>query len=156
MWFQFPKGAESISVQQQQFSIEASDEEGRGYFRAPDHFAGLILDVPGFSAKEPPNTDLPDLPKADPLRDGAIGDLGRKLDASQTETRELREDLNRVSAELRAMADENRALKTAMAILEKDNSDLKERLDEFEDEKTTREALLKKGAIKPSDEIKKS
>lgn len=73
MWFRFPEGATNISVQGQEFSAEVIDEGGFGHFRAPDHFAPLILDLKGFEARgAPPGTDLPDLPQADPERDTAI------------------------------------------------------------------------------------
>ena len=85
MWFKCPAGTTGISVQGQEFGIEVKDKEGRGYFRAPDHFAPLILDA-GFSASpKPAGTDLPDLPKEDPERDSAIARLTAQIAALQME-----------------------------------------------------------------------
>lgn len=85
MWFRCPEGTTGISVQGQEFSIEVKDKEGRGYFRAPDHFAPLIIDA-GFTASaKPEGTDLPDLPKEDPERDSAIARLTAQIAALQME-----------------------------------------------------------------------
>lgn len=100
MWFRFPDGTTSISVQQQAFGVEAENTSG-AYFRAPDHFAGIILDLPGFTAvSEPPEgTDLGDLPKDDPLRDAAIGQLTAQVDRLKMENEGLKAAFAEVSAE---------------------------------------------------------
>jgi hypothetical protein len=98
MWFRLPKGTSGISVQNQEFSAEATDAEGNEYFRAPDHFAPLILDMPGFvSVGAPPGTDLPDLPKADPERDTAITRMTATVQSLEAE----RDTLLKENAELR-------------------------------------------------------
>lgn len=81
MWFRFPENVGGISVAGQEFKPEVQDDAGRKYFRAPDHFAPQILGEEGFAATAPPETDLPDLPKADPARDSAIVMLQTKVDA---------------------------------------------------------------------------
>ncbi len=102
MWFQFPEGVERLSMELQEYITEAKDPEGRGYFRAPDHYAPLILDLPGFKTAKPPEGAPADLPKADPLRDGAIGDLTRQVDSLKLENENLRAN----TAELRAANDD--------------------------------------------------
>lgn len=93
MWFKFPKGAERISVEQQEYGIEAQDEDGNAYFRAPDHFAPRILAIVGFAIADAIPAGAPaDLPKADPLRDGAIVELTKSNEALKLEVRQLRED----------------------------------------------------------------
>jgi hypothetical protein len=94
MWFMFPPEADRISVQQQEFVTELKDKDGRGLFRAPAHFASLILALKGFA----PVTDVPegapaDLPIQDPLRDGAIHDLTGKITTLEGQVRSLTEDL---------------------------------------------------------------
>jgi hypothetical protein len=92
MWFKLAEGATGISVQGQEFSAEVIDEEGRGFFRAPDHFAPLILDLKGFEAVgAPPGTDLPDLPQADPERDTAITRMTMQIQSLTNERDALRE-----------------------------------------------------------------
>lgn len=110
MWFKFPKGTKRINVQQQDFGVEAQDEKGGAYFRAPNHFAGLILALPGFAAAEPPAGAPPDLPKADPLRDGAIADLSKRLEAAQHELQGLRSSYNTLQASLTSAQNANKTL----------------------------------------------
>ena len=47
MWFSFPQGTTALSCNQQQFVPEHT-ADGVNYFRAPSHFAPIILDLPGF------------------------------------------------------------------------------------------------------------
>lgn len=101
MWFEFPKGTDQINVQLQEFRTEFTGEDGREYFRAPDHFAGIILDLPGFKSVRPPEGAPEDLPKADPLRDGAINQLGSQNEALKMEN----ESLKAANAEIRAIND---------------------------------------------------
>jgi len=104
MWFMFPEGTDRISVQLHEYFPEATDKDGREYFRAPDHFAAIILDLPGFKTAVPPEGAPPDLPQTDPLRDGAIGQLGGQVDALKLENENLRAGF----AELRALNDDLR------------------------------------------------
>lgn len=123
MWFQLPDGTDQVSVELQTFKSEVKDKEGRQYFRAPDHFAPLILDLPGFrQAKTPPDGAPPDLPKSDPLRDGAIGQLGSEVSALKTEN----EALKKVFAASKVEFEET--LQKAKAL----NDDLKLKLHEAE------------------------
>lgn len=75
MWFRFPEGTTQISIEQQIFTAESKDADGNEYFRAPDHFAPIILGLGGFtrvSEDQLPKGAPPDLPKHDPARAEAI------------------------------------------------------------------------------------
>jgi hypothetical protein len=126
MWFRLPEGCTGLSVEQQEFGIEAKDEEGRGYFRAPDHFAPRILMLKGFSIAEPPEGSPDDLPKADPLRDTAIANMSREAEGMRTEIANLRSDLIAANARVVALVNERDAQKLAMA-------GLQAKVDELED-----------------------
>lgn len=90
MWFQFPENVGGISVAGQEFKPEVVNG-GKSYFRAPDHFAPQILGEDGFKAvAAPPNTDLEDLPGADPSQATAIAQLQAKIDALTLERDGLR------------------------------------------------------------------
>lgn len=116
MWFRFPEGCDRISVERQQFTTEVSDENGRAYFRAPDHFAPIILSIRGFSlASDLPEGAPPDLPQADPLRDGAISQLTKEQEALKIEVQNLRSDLTSARAQAMALAHENSALSAKLA-----------------------------------------
>lgn len=99
MWFQFPEGTTALSVQQQEFCIEAVDKDGRGYFRAPDHFAGIILDQPGFRSAIAPEGAPEDLPVADPLHDNTITQLSAQVDTLRFENSNFRAIIAELSAE---------------------------------------------------------
>jgi hypothetical protein len=119
MWFKMPKGTTSASFQQQSFAVEVTDDKGRGYFRAPDHFAPLILMGPGFElANEVPEGAPDDLPRADPLRDTAIGNLTAELSALRIECKTLREDANVAEAALNAMTKERDNLQVYLSAAE--------------------------------------
>ena len=95
MWFVFPRGAERITIERQEFASEIVDETGNHYFRAPDVFAPRILALNGFSlAKDIPEGAPADLPKEDPKRDQVIEQLATSLQAAQAEIQNLRADLN--------------------------------------------------------------
>lgn len=98
MWFRFPPGTKGITVQQQEFGVEATDEAG-DYFRAPDHFAGIILDLPGFAMAKPPEGAPADLPKPDPERDGAVEQLGGQIERLKLELDGANARLAEISAE---------------------------------------------------------
>lgn len=111
MWFKFPPGAERVSVHQQEFSVEAEDHQGRGYFRAPDHFAPSILSLGGFVVVDTPPEGAPaDLPKADPLRDNAIAQLTANQNALKIEIQNLRTDLGTAAAKVRTLENEKAML----------------------------------------------
>ena len=122
MWFKMPKGCERISVEQQQYEGEIADEGGRFFFRAPDHFAARILNIPGFEiAKDLPEGAPADLPKADPLRDGAIAELSMRMEGLRDEVRNTTSDLIAANARIAVMEREKGenaiALQTAQAAL---------------------------------------
>ena len=102
MWFKFPMGATGISVQQQGFGVEATDEEKNNYFRAPDHFAGLILDIPGFEIadiKKLPSDAPEDLAKVDPVKEANSTLLTGKIQTLELENEALRANLATVKME---------------------------------------------------------
>lgn len=100
MWFRFPEGVTSISVEQQAFGPEFTDKKtGQNWFRAPDHFAAKILDLQGFFAGEPPEGAPEDLPKEDPARDSAFGQMSGQIGNLQLENDNLKASLAEVSAE---------------------------------------------------------
>lgn len=122
MWLMLPEGMEGVSVERQYYPCELRSASGRGLLRVPDHFAPRLLDIPGFAiADDLPEGAPEDLPKADPLRDGAIETLTRENEALKTEVANANGDLMAVRAQLRAieyerndLADKLR-LKTALA-----------------------------------------
>lgn len=114
MWFSFPSGSTHITVEHQTFGIEVSDENGRSFFRAPDHFAPKILANKGFSMEHPPVTDLKDLPQADPLRDSAIASMAAANEALKLEVQNLRTDCGQFRAQLTASQTENQQLRNLL------------------------------------------
>lgn len=132
MWFKFPKGCDTISVEQQSFRIEAMDDEGRGYFRAPPHFAARILALNmGFVADaEPPANAPDDLPREDPARDGAITELTKVNEALRLEIAALRSDLEAERARSRAMATERNAFEAQVKKLKLEVEGLEEQIED--------------------------
>lgn len=106
MWFTFPEGVKGIAVELQHFAPEFRDESGRDYFRAPDHFAPRILTIKGFAIADPPEGAPEDLPRADPLRDGAISELTRFSESQKIEIQNLRSDLSVAAAKIMAFSNE--------------------------------------------------
>lgn len=131
MWFEAPAGFGGISVQRQEFVPEIKDEEGRVYFRAPDHFAPLILNVGGFKIVEKPPADFPeDLPRADPLRDGAIAQLSKEGEAQKLEMKGLREDLSVAVAKISALIAEKADLMAKLKVAEEKIASLEDELED--------------------------
>jgi hypothetical protein len=89
MWFRFPEGTREISVQLQNFFPEAKDEDGRDCFRAPDHFAPIILDLPGFGQGKPIGNPK-DLPKDDLIKDTALSQLAGQVEGLKVENEALK------------------------------------------------------------------
>jgi peptidoglycan hydrolase CwlO-like protein len=102
MWVRFPSSTTAITIQQQNFTAEAKDAEGRHYARVPAHFTPHLLSMNmGFEICDPPaDTDLPDLPTKDPDSDKDMKHLGQQLIAAQTEMTSMREDFAAMSAKL--------------------------------------------------------
>lgn len=116
MWFKFPKGVTNATFNLQSFGVEAKDADGRGYFRAPDHFAPVILLGPGYEQVEQPPEGAPDdLPRPDPLRDGAIASLTAELEATKREVKTLREDIAAMQAAAQAAINAVKAERDALA-----------------------------------------
>lgn len=91
MWFRFPDGVDQVSVEQQIFGVEHEDDGGK-YFRAPDHFAPIILGLGNFSRVEQPKGAPDDLPKEDPKAAKVMDELSLANSALQQELLQLRED----------------------------------------------------------------
>lgn len=99
MWFRFPDGVEQISANLQNFKTEVT-QEGKAFFRAPDHFAPLILDLPGFAAERPQGKDIPDdLPTSMPGSENALDTLTQQLSAAKESEAAVRETLSAVTNE---------------------------------------------------------
>jgi len=130
MWFSFPPGYEAISVEQQQFNVEITDTAGVGYFRAPDHFATKILALQGFAVATPPEGAPEDLPRMDPLRDGAIAELTGTTEAQKREIHDLREDLGAMNAKIIALQTEKVDLLAKLETAEAEIEALKEKIDD--------------------------
>lgn len=111
MWFRMAKGAESIQVQLQNFTVEVPDPryghidpgECRHFFRAPDHFAPTILSIPGFTVETPEDIDESGLPPLAGQRDSAMEQMAAELQAARDELRSAREEVATVQAALTAM-----------------------------------------------------
>jgi septal ring factor EnvC (AmiA/AmiB activator) len=131
MWFSFPEGCTSLSVELQEFFPEIRDDEGRAYFRAPDHFAPRILMLNGFAVVEVPPIGAPDdLPKADPLRDSAIAELTRALEAQKLEVQGLRADLGASTARVVALSNERTDLEAKLKASDALVESLREQLED--------------------------
>ena len=99
MWFKFPDGVDQISVQQQPFKVEV-EQEGKKFFRAPDHFAPLILDLPGFTGERPQGDGVPpDLPPSIPGAESTVDALTLQLSELKESEAALRETLATVTKE---------------------------------------------------------
>lgn len=115
MWFKFPTGSDRISIERQQFVVEAEDADGCQYFRAPDHFAPLILQNKGFGiATTVPEGAPDDLPKSDPLRDENIAMMSKQIAGLQAEVANLRTDYLSANARNAALLHEKAALATKL------------------------------------------
>lgn len=133
-WFRFPEGTDVVSIERQNFITEARDINGRGYFRAPDHFAGIIKSLPGFSITDPPEgTDLPDLPKSDPLRDSTISEQARKIEALELSVQNLQTDNSAMSANLASTLAERDDLKLKLHEMTMERDELQEKIEEIEE-----------------------
>ena len=132
MWFRFPKGAERITIERQEFASEWTDAEGWNYFRAPAHFSPRILGLgAGFIVVADPKDMPADLPREDPERDNAIVALTAQLTARDDEIAGMRSDLIALRSELAARSAEVANLKTDLANARVEIQNLK---DEKEDE----------------------
>jgi len=137
MWFKFPEGTTQISIEQQIFTAESEDKDGNAYFRAPDHFAPIILGLGGFTRAmedQLPKGAPPDLPKADPERAAAIDVLSADH-AALKEQYQLQVDQNA------AMHKELQDALTALDGAQKEIARLQAALDKVEED-------AKKGAKK--------
>lgn len=99
MWFKFPDGVDQIAVEQQNYKAEV-EQGGKKFFRAPDHFAARILDLPGFTGERPQGEGVPvDLPTSIPGAEGAVSDLTAQLTALKETEVALRETIAALTQE---------------------------------------------------------
>ena len=130
MWFRMPQGCSGISVELQSFRSDINFE-GRDYFRAPDHFAPRILAIQGFELVDKPPEGFPeDIAKADPLRDGAIAELTKSVEALKMENGNLRADLNSCVAKAAALVNEKDELTQQLQEAKAKMVDLEEELED--------------------------
>lgn len=133
-WIKLTERISSINVERQSFNAEVTDAEGRQYTRVPDHFIPLITSMGLGSPHDPPEgTELEDLPKADPLRDGAISDQARLIEVQKADIESLRNELSAMSANFSATALERDQLKFQVHELTVKVSELEEALEEAKD-----------------------
>jgi hypothetical protein len=122
MWFKMPKGCGGISVERQEFGVEFTDNDGGNYFRAPDHFAPMIIGMGmGFTAVDQPPNAPDDLPKADPVRDNAIAQLTGEL-------QNARADVAAATAQIIALSNEKNDLKKLVEKLTARTEELEEKM----------------------------
>lgn len=93
MWFRFPAGTDQISIEQQTFAVEHEDKDGVKYFRAPDHFAPIILGLGGFTRVDQPEGAPKDLEPIDPKRAEVTDKLAAEVASLQEENQLLRQQL---------------------------------------------------------------
>jgi hypothetical protein len=131
MWVRFPEGTTAISIERQQFASEVQDPAGRHYVRVPDHLVihALATNM-GFHVMEPPDTDLEDLPKEDPERDGMIESLTKKVSVTEEELGMMRTDMAALVASHVAMGVERDGLKAKVEELEAKIREMEDDLDE--------------------------
>jgi hypothetical protein len=130
LWFRLPEGTNGVAVEHHAFECEIRDSEGWGYFRAPEHLAPRILEVPGFIVTTPPEGAPEDLPRADPLRDGAIAQLSQENQSLRYELQNTRIDLEAARAKSASLESLNDKL--SHDIKERDNiiSQLEDKLED--------------------------
>lgn len=145
MWFKFPDGAETVSIERQIFKPEVTSPSGARLFRAPDHFAPIVRTLPGFGIALPeeiPEDAPEDLPRVDPLRDGAIAEQASRLSVLEIEVEGLRTDLSACNAARAAALHERDNLKLELHEAKVKISDLEDELEEL------REAASVKSTVK--------
>lgn len=131
MWFRMPEGCAGISVEQQNFQSDVNFE-GRDYFRAPEHFAPRILANKGFDLVDRPPEGFPDdIAKSDPLRDNAIVELTKTVEALKMELGGVRSDLNATVAKAGALANDKAELLTKLAAAERKVEELEEKVEDL-------------------------
>lgn len=138
MWFSFPEGADRITVEHQEFGVEHTDRAGRGYFRAPDHFAPRILMLKGFAQVSEPTEEFPeDLAPEDPQRDDAIRELAAVASSQKAELENLRSDYIAANAKASALETENVTLRRQLEESQTIIAELREDLEDAGHQPTT-------------------
>ncbi len=145
MWVKFPRGAESCSIEQQNFAKEYSveiDGKVENWTRMPDHFVPTILGMNlGYEAllrgQCPPGCDLDDLALSDPKRDDKIGSLAIQLDGVNKSNQQLTIALERSEQEHRRAETECQILRARLKDVEAELEALKAQSASFLEASTT-------------------
>jgi hypothetical protein len=149
MFFAFPNGIHEIAIEQQNFKPEFVGDDGREWFRAPNHFAQKILNLNMAFGSLPPGIIPVGCELAD---DGQFNHGGAEAVAAnqerlilslREETRLANEETVKLTAQLRQVESLQTFSAARIKDLETENGKLKARLDEFEGENETREAMAK-------------
>lgn len=150
MWVKFPKGSESLSVEQQQFNSEyhvklPDDDFESHWTRVPDHLIDRVLSMNlGYGAlprgQTPPGCVLDDLAVSDPNRDDKVGTLALQVDALTKSNIEL-------TAAIRQSEEQRNQAETECAIL-------RARLKDLEQEFTDYKGANPEKVSKKSEEVK--
>lgn len=144
MWFKLQDGMTNISVAQQHFKAEIKDEKGRGYFRAPPHFAGLLSMV-NIIATDPPEGADKDLPDVSPALDQAMDAMTKRAQALEAEVFNLRADNGSAMGQVSSLMRENDMLRQENIRLSKEVDALMDKLEDegkdVEDEESKPSAL---------------
>lgn len=114
-YFRFPSGADSISVEQQQFTPIYTNAAGDNFFAAPDHFAPKLLEV-GCAMVEKPSEAPSDTATEDLLANDSIKELGRHIDAMRQENLDLRSTITQVQDDYLKLKTENEELKKKLGM----------------------------------------
>lgn len=141
MWIKFPPGAESLSVEQQNFvseyEVDVPDEKKGGsatrhecWFRVPNHFVPTILGLNlGYSAlqlgESPPGCHMDDLAASDPKRDDKLVSLAIQLDSQTKVNIELTQALERSEDQRKQAETECFILRNRLKDLETEFEELK-------------------------------
>ncbi len=130
MWFAFPHGLDAVSVEQQVFVAEWTNETGDNFFRAPKHFSSRLEREAGCRPLALPPAgvpaNLPDVIFAEPKIDGTneqIASLKALLSDEKSTSSALR-------AQLGAVMHENDRLKLQVHELTEENLELKDQADD--------------------------
>src|SRR6266566_109552 len=129
MWFKFPPGMSGISVAQQEFNTEFTDEEGKNYFRAPDHFASLILDGTRIAAIQVPPPGAPeDLPKVSSPEANNIIQLTGQMEALKLDKNGLESTVAALKAQILDLTKKLNEVEAMLSQFAEDNPKLAEEL----------------------------
>ena len=126
MWFQFPQDQHIISVERQVFVPEYTDDGGREYFRAPNHFKdklvahGECVALGGRPVGVP--DDLPDFTIPNVVQEDQLLAMKQELSDERSTSSALRAELaaslherDTLALQVHELTEEVEALKSRMA-----------------------------------------